>query len=397
MNSCSKVVDPSDVEENLCFICQLLGAQSISDVGSIVEIKRGLETLKQASGERNDGLLEYLNTREVVYAHKSCRQKYINQKYIRAYKKQEKQTNLSPPKKRLRSSSLCGFDWETLCFICGEEAIDEKEKKRNKNVRRKIHLVNNKEMKSTILELIKVERDDYCREIHKRISGVIDLVALKARYHGDCYLSLKNSVHKVPEEKKKIHPQVLLVDAAMKQIYQYIEENEDCQFSMQELKNIPTLECIPDEKTIKARLISQYKDDIIFSSKFGANMIICFRKKHHEILSNAWYNQREENETDEEYRILKAAGEIIRRHIRTVVVRNDQYPPSDKMFEDINASIPPTLLFILSEIIMSDKKSKPENAIFYEAKCSSIAHAIMSAVRPRSFISPLQIVKEETS
>lgn len=46
-----------------------------------------------------------------------------------------------------------------------------------------------------------------------------------------------------------------MVDAAMEQIYKYIEENDDCQFTMQELKNVITTEHIPDEKTIKKRLI----------------------------------------------------------------------------------------------------------------------------------------------
>ena len=64
-----------------------------------------------------------------------------------------------------------------------------------------------------------------------------------------------------------------MVDAAMEQIYKYIEENDDCQFTMQELKNVITTEHIPDEKTIKKRLIERFHDDIIISTKFGSNTI----------------------------------------------------------------------------------------------------------------------------
>ena len=53
----------------------------------------------------------------------------------------------------------------------------------------------------------------------------------------DCYISLRDTI-KVTQKDKKIHPQTSQVDAAMEQIYKYIEENDDCQFSLKELKSI---------------------------------------------------------------------------------------------------------------------------------------------------------------
>lgn len=54
----------------------------------------------------------------------------------------------------------------------------------------------------------------------------------------------------------------------MNKMYTYIEENEDSQFSLQELKNI-SVGHITNGKTIKTWLQSYYKHTNVFSRKFG--------------------------------------------------------------------------------------------------------------------------------
>ncbi|GFV62593.1 hypothetical protein TNCV_2528181 [Trichonephila clavipes] len=56
-----------------------------------------------------------------------------------------------------------------------------------------------------------------------------------------------------------------MIDAAIEQIYTYIEENDDCQFTMQELRNAISSEYISDEKTVRKRPIDHYHDDIVIS------------------------------------------------------------------------------------------------------------------------------------
>lgn len=114
-----------------CIICEKLGSSSEtnSDLGDIIKISRGVITLRTAARERQDGLLPHLQT-EFVYAHSSCRQKYINKKYIEMYKKKRNQTSFSPPKKKLRSSSdFSNFDWKKTVFFVEKRLI--KKKKRN--------------------------------------------------------------------------------------------------------------------------------------------------------------------------------------------------------------------------------------------------------------------------
>ncbi|CAI6350088.1 unnamed protein product [Macrosiphum euphorbiae] len=51
-----------------CFICE----NSLS-VGETVNVERGLQTLKNASNERDDGHLEFLNNVTSVTVHVECR------------------------------------------------------------------------------------------------------------------------------------------------------------------------------------------------------------------------------------------------------------------------------------------------------------------------------------
>ncbi|GFV86754.1 hypothetical protein TNCV_3964841 [Trichonephila clavipes] len=96
-----KPTTSSMTDEHSYIICEKLFSSSgnNSDLGDI-KISRGVTTLRTTSSERQDGLLPHLQT-NVVYAHKSCRQKYINKKYIEGYKKKPLETPISPPKKKL--------------------------------------------------------------------------------------------------------------------------------------------------------------------------------------------------------------------------------------------------------------------------------------------------------
>jgi hypothetical protein len=144
----------------------------------------------------------------------------------------------SPPKKRLRNILSTDLNWKDNCFICGKEADEMKE-----DLRKKIHHVTNAVFKETVLDLVQPRKEDLCREVHRRVSGVIDLMAVEARHHADCYTGLRDESKRVGR-KKKIRPQILQVDAAIDQNFQYIEENDDCQFSFQELRNILSTEHI---------------------------------------------------------------------------------------------------------------------------------------------------------
>ncbi|GFS56396.1 uncharacterized protein TNCV_4388651 [Trichonephila clavipes] len=90
---------------------------------------------------------------------------------------------------------------------------------------------------------------------------------------------------------------------------------------------------------------------------------------------------------EERLRTTEAAAAIIREDIRSSVVETKSYPPPSKMLDDVNQGIPKSLLHFIQEVIMKNrKKGKIDNS---KTKCTSISHAVMAALRERSFSSQL--------
>lgn len=94
-----------------CFICDELLSN-----GDVVEVKRGLQTLKNASVSRGDGNIEYLNTVNFVNVHSNCRKNYTKNLSIVAHNKrrqEEPSTSISPRKKRISALDFKNY----VCFV----------------------------------------------------------------------------------------------------------------------------------------------------------------------------------------------------------------------------------------------------------------------------------------
>ncbi|GFS98488.1 uncharacterized protein TNCV_3478781 [Trichonephila clavipes] len=92
------------------------------------------------------------------------------------------------------------------------------------------------------------------------------------------------------------------------------------------------------------------------------------------------------NSEEERLRIVEAAAAIIHEDIRSSVIETKSYPPPSKMLIKENQEIPKSLLHFYEEVIMKNRKGKIANS---KTKCRSIRHAIMAALRERSFSSQL--------
>lgn len=185
---------------------------------------------------------------------------------------------------------------------------------------------------------------------------------------------------------KSGRPQNEAINSAMDEIFTNIENTDDCQFSVEELKNICKMPTI-DSRTIKVRLKLKYGNKVIFTEK--PVTYICFIDNQHDILNKAWYESRKSNEKKEKFRLLKAAAAIIREDIQALVFDNRDYPPPNRMFEDICSVIPESLTYFLEQLILKNKRCKIEHL---KLVCINISHIIMTAIRPKSFKSKLQLV-----
>lgn len=89
------------------------------------------------------------------------------------------------------------------------------------------------------------------------------------------------------KESSKGRPLDKNVSKAIDIIYSYIE-NHNCQFTLQKFEGLLD-DYIPDDKTIKSKLIWCYEENnIVWSSKSGSPTIICFRDIEHDVLTKSW-------------------------------------------------------------------------------------------------------------
>lgn len=102
----------------------------------------------------------------------------------------------------------------------------------------------------------------------------------------------------------------------------------------------------------------------------------------------SWYENKKLKSIEERLRIVEATAVIIREDISSTIVNTESYPPPNEMFSNVTDVIPEILQLMIDEIILKNKKGKKNNL---KLKCSTVNHAIMSAVRPRSFSSQLLI------
>lgn len=248
-----------------------------------------------------------------------------------------------------------------------------------------MYVVRQLELKTTVMNAARARNDNYGRDLIERIEHVDDLVAADGQYHIKCFKGLYGRP-KV-EEPKRRGPFVVEIDRAMEYVYDYLENSDDeCQFSMDELMEQMTGSYKPDVKTVKARLKEKYGDDILLTSNKNKKPVVCFRNIGEKIITDTWYKQRCKSEREERLRIVQSAAKIICEDVRSQVYERNEYPPPDRFLEEIEAVIPETLSFFLETLIVHRKKK--DN---WKTKCTAIAHSVISILRPRSFLSSVQV------
>lgn len=221
-----------------------------------------------------------------------------------------------------------------------------------------------------------------CFKVLKRVEGV-ELHLVGAQYHQRCFSSFCLPTR--PSGASSGRPTEPHVSSSMARIFEYLEENKDqCQFSLRELSSL--VDDPPSDSTLKAKLQEKYKEDIVITSLVGRTPIICFR--NHAVLLESWYQNRKQNEGDERSRIVRAAAAIISEDIRSQIYDTDYYPSPDTFLDDAEKDVPDTLQLFLKEIILKTKRKSRDK---YLKKCTSIAHSIIAAARPKSFVSSLQV------
>ncbi|XP_044597979.1 uncharacterized protein LOC123274438, partial [Cotesia glomerata] len=130
-----------------------------------------------------------------------------------------------------------------------------------------------------------------------------------------------------------------------------------------------------------------------------------------------WYMHREQRKEDEDIRVIRTAAELIRKQIKSTQYKTKTYPSSVSFLDNVHADIPKYLDEFLEELMMFDvhkkkrRQEKMSESTYSEqsetnddemaneddddtfnslgVKKDYVAHSIISAIRPKSFISSL--------
>ena len=277
------------------------------------------------------------------------------------------------------------FDFKNSCLFCSDVCDVAIEKKKKVNMRRNIWEVRVLHLKEKISDFAKERNDEIGDKIFKRVNSVLCLVAEEARYHENCYSTFFSNK---PSSLKRGRPKDKNMDCAFENLCRYIDEAEECQFTLKELMKISEENMAESssvtEKTLKNKLMHVYGDGVMFFQMHKRSPLVCFRGSELKLV-NSWYTDREKTEKDERLRIVKAAATIIHQDIRTTPYNTTNYPDVTEIMKDADDAVPETLHTFL-QLIQKNKKGDKEKV---EKKCTAIAHAIIAATRPRSFMSSL--------
>ncbi|XP_028418322.1 uncharacterized protein LOC114543611 [Dendronephthya gigantea] len=364
-------------QQSICILCdeELLAEESVT-------VTRGMETIRKSSEQRGDGIAERLDGLSSIDVHIICRKNYTRQSSIKAV------LQPSPKKQKTLRSSMTQFNFKQHCLFCGDDCDISIETKKPLARRKSIHEIRTITCKTTIANAASERDDEWGQIVLSRVESAIDLVAAEARYHGNCYANFL----KLPSKRKPGRPQDNDLAEAYEKLFSYLSENDECQYSVDELLHklaeyLPQSKDLCSEKTLKKKLEEHFGDDVIIASRRGKTPVVCFKDTGFKILNNSWYEQRSQSQEEERLRVVKAAAAIIREDICLKAFDTSVYPTSEAAFDD--TSIVPETLRTFTHTVVN--KTKKGNTAGKTRKCTVINHSIISATRPRSFLSMIHV------
>ena len=233
-----------------CVICSE-ELSSTEDVSKLTA--KGLATLISSSLARNDGLEEKLeNVKLPLSLHTTCRKDYTRPDVISAYKRRgdllSASTSATSSVSKTLRSCVSQFDFKNDCLFCGEEASEDV--KLAVNRRKSISRVETIEYREKVVNYSTERNDKWGDLVLSRVQSSIDLIAAEARYHHQCskqfFLTKTQGRCKLPRGRPKSNAK----SNAFLKLCSYLENNDECQYSMAELLELMDTYLSMDKKVI---------------------------------------------------------------------------------------------------------------------------------------------------
>ena len=268
--------------------------------------------------------------------------------------------------KRYTRTQSSKFNWKDNCLFCGETCVEDKKHPD----RKKMQMATTIPFKERLIFVCQKRDDEWGgEEVRRRVTNCNDLVAVEARYHISCtderYLG-KHGTFKSPSSRP--------TDSDCLENFELVcecleAEGELCSLSevhdkMTEIAKLNESENVYSQKWLKTKLQQKYKEHIFFAEVNAKSNVICFREMANYLVTDAWYNARKENPTEEAERIIETAAKLILNDIRSANFDVKTYPNLGEIesVEDESNYLPPYLqLFMqgLSKKILKGNKHWP--------------------------------------
>ncbi|CAH2085135.1 unnamed protein product [Euphydryas editha] len=356
---------------SLCSVCD----SSLHDNNDeVITVKgKALKSLIKRSTEKNDKKAQIWKGKSDLSLHKGCRKRYYSSSpTVESIKKSKLLPSTSSAPTVLPD---IGFDFVNLCIFC-ELPLDRSHKR--------IHTLTSIASIDRLIDIAR-RKDNNDSEILINRFNIIRTTNCKAAYHQKCSINFnvyktQTKMSTVKEDDKK----------AFEKVCEYIEGSNQYQFTLKELKDvIKDSNCLSNFKLFQM-LKKKYSDDIFIIHKRGKEPIIYYKTFEIVKICHDWFTDDDTNLMDDlqKEKILKIAASILRDSILKFNYSNQSYPPAPTFLDNVVSSIPPLLTSFLGDLLVKENtKYHSENFVVRD----TIAHSIVSFLRPKKFISSLQL------
>lgn len=265
------------------------------------------------------------------------------------------------------------FDFQNMCFVCGEK-LDRKHKKVST-------VPNDTTSKDRFINLCERNGDENSQKVLERIGSVHSLVGVRAAYHKLCYDRLAQILY--PAKSKKISKDY---EAALQNVFEFIEESDKHHYTLHDFKEIMK-DQFPTHNVLYTALKKRFGKEIQIETARGKDANIFFKKAGIAEICADWHYDQNNISNGAKKTILKVAADILKKEIMTHKYENKAYPPASQFLHKVSDDVPSLLSNFLNDLMYNEENHENENLV----KRDAIAHSIITCLRPITFISSLQL------
>ena len=247
------------------------------------------------------------------------------------------------------------------------------------------------------LEKLEERDNQFIQEVklrYDRITAICsDMPSAEVKYHRNCYsMFLIHGCKLGTKAFNSGRPECPAKSKSFDLLIEYLKDNDESQYSLQKILDIfasylPADEISYTDKWMKKKLKNYFGDEIIITDT-KKTCFITFKENMYKILRQGWKTKTLESD-EEKMLIIDMAASIVRDSIRSKPFHLNQYEDlSNLNLSQIDSDIPIELKRFVGGVIKT--KSNVFNNVT-ERRRAAISHSVISACRPRSFVSSLML------